>query len=544
MRKIALLIIIVLFVGISCTAKEDLTLAKVGNEKITVQEFLSEYRPVTYPDETAELEGKKKVLEQIIDRKLMVAEAKSLGYDADTSLNEGKKQVFEKALVTALYNKEVIEKSKASGVEIKNFYNAENTILHLKVIQVNSDTVGAVLVRDMQSGVPFDTLAVRYSQHPSARNGGDIGKVSLARFYFDSEIYKALSKLKPGKTTKPLKSMFGSYEIYYLVDKSQPDKIQPLADRTEAIRRQIENGKERELRNSSLKKLLAESKIEYNEKAFSLLAKPSDSLSTADYSVWVSKVNGEVVDSVASLMSMYTQFSQGISRDMVQKAAEQRTLFPVLLYAARKRNLDKKKDVKNAVQQYVDSQIIGKLYTELIRDKVTVSDEEIDAYYNEHIKDFYVPERRNLSIIRTSSYGDIQQAYNQLRSGLSFEDVAKKFSDHQQSVDRGGSIGFRTIKDESFKPFVEQGFKLVKGQYSRPFEVYNGFGIVKIVDIQESFVREFEQEKYRIERIIRSEREGVLRESLLKKLRAKYPVDIDEKLLTEIGKVEENNLTK
>lgn len=538
MKKTAFLILLILAALVACGKEDERVLARVGEETIRVKDFLAVYVPKLYPTEEAELEAKQRILDKMVDDKLMISEARSRGFAEDSSIKAVIEDVKKEAMINALYTREVVDKSKASRMEIKKFYDADQELLELRVIHTDSDTLASMVLSDLAKGVPFDTLAARYSSDPSSRNGGNIGTIPLSNF-FARDPFDQLAKLKDGQATKPIKSQIGGYDIFYLVKRTKKENPEPLTKEQEPlIKQRVEMLKQSKLSQESLERLLKESNIEYNSTGLALLSKPQDSLTDKELNIWTIKVDGKVIDSIGSMLGLYSQFPEGVPQEYIQRIAERRAQFPALIHAAERRHLDKEKSVSEAVSGFVDSKMIERLYKEEVTNKVSVTEEETKAYYDSHPDEFQVPERRNISIIRTSSYSDIQQAYAFLSQGKTFDEVAAKYSDHQ-SASRGGAIGFRAANDVSFRPFTEQAFKIPKGQYSRPFEVYNGFGIVKVLDIQPSSVRKYEEEKQRLERKLRGEKESERKTEFLNELRGKITVTQDKKLLMSIGKIKE-----
>lgn len=538
MNKITLPILFILAALVACGKEDDRVLARVGDETIKVKDFLTVYTPKVYPTEAAELEAKQRILDRMIDDKLMVSEARSRGYAEDSVIKASLADVKKEAMISALYMREVVDKSKASRTDIKRFYDADKELLELRLIHTESDTIANMVLRDLASGVPIDTLVAKYSSDPTSRSGGKIGTIPLSNF-FGFDAFDQLEKLKDGQATKPVKSDMGGFDIFYLVKRIKKENQPELTKEMEAaLKQRIESIKQSRMSQESLKRLLAESKIDYNGAGLALLSKPKDSLTQEELSTWIIKIDGKVVDTVGSMLSIYFQFPEGVPQERLQLIAERKAQYPALVKAAERRHLDKDKTVSEAIARYVDAKISERLYKEEVTNKVDVTDDEIKSYYEMHPNEFFVPERRNLAIIRSSSYSDIEQAYAFLKQGKSFEEIAKRFSDHQ-SASRGGVVGFKTLEDVSFKQFVEQAFKLPKGSYSRPFEVYNGFGIVKVIDIQDAYTRKLEDEKLRLERKLRSEKEMQRKEEFLKALRTKIPINKDEKLLSKIAKVKE-----
>jgi len=538
MRRMTFPILLILACVLACGTQEERILVRVGDETINVKDFLAAYRPRSYPSEEAELEAKKQVLDKLIEDKLLVAEARSRGYEEDPTVKEGLQDAVDRVLINTLYMKEVVEKAKASRLDAKRFYEADKILLTLSIIHIDSDTLGYLILQEFSTGVPFDTLAVRYSTHPSARNGGKVGTIPLSTF-FEDPAFRELSRLKEGRSTLPLENESGGYDIYYLAERSEKEDQPPFKEMEASIIKQIERMRQGKLSYESLERLFEEANIEYNNIGLALLSKPKEALSEAELATWTIKVGGEVTDSVGSMLAVYSRFPEGVPPYQLQDFAKNVAQRPALVSVALKRKLDRDPAVKETIDAYIASQMRNRIYAEEVLEKIEIGAEKVRAYYDEHPDEFFVPERRKLSIIKTSSYSDVQQAFSLLRQGQPFEEVARRFSDHQQSAKRGGSIGFRKAGDVSFKTFVEHGFRLAKGNYSRSFEVPGGFGIVKVDDVQPAYTKEFDSEKRRIERRLRGEEEKEVKAAFIEELRKKIKVTIDEGLLLRVGKVEE-----
>ncbi|MBD3285868.1 hypothetical protein GF359_05275 [candidate division WOR-3 bacterium] len=541
MRKITFTSLFLLLAVLGCTPEEEKVVATVGSEEIQVKDFLTVYRPKAYESEEAEMEAKLKALDNIINEKLLVAEARSRGWGKDTSdetISKDFQQVKRRAMEAALYKKLVLDKSKPSSAEIKRYYNAEKELLELRLIHVEKEDMANMVSERFDSGVPFDTLFNKFSTKERIPPGGNIGSIPLAQFYQDEESFNQLSSLEEGQITEPIENKRGGFDIYLLVSMSQKEDVPPLAEREEEIKNWLQRIKGAQLSTEVLDELFEEAKVEYNQAGLELLTKPRNQLTPADLSTWTIKMKGNVTDSIGSMLDLYPNDTTPIQAAYLEDAAKYQAQTKVLKNAALKRNLDRDKTVKEAIENYIDAQIRNRLYEEEIRSKVKVSDEEIKAYYDEHPEEFNFPERRTLAIIRTPSYSNIQQAHALLQSGKPFKEVAREFSDHT-SKDRGGIIGSKRADDREYKPFVEQAFKLSKGQFSRPFEVANGFGIVKVISIQEPFTREFDDEKGRIERKLRRNKEMALKTEYLAELREKISIEINEELLAKIAKLAE-----
>jgi peptidyl-prolyl cis-trans isomerase SurA len=74
----------------------------------------------------------------------------------------------------------------------------------------------------------------------------------------------------------------------------------------------------------------------------------------------------------------------------------------------------------------------------------------------------------------------IKDAYTALERGVSFEDVAKKYSDDTYTKENGGKLGFYTALQISFYDLENAAFSTPVGQYSQPIKTSIGYHIIKV----------------------------------------------------------------
>jgi len=75
------------------------------------------------------------------------------------------------------------------------------------------------LIQQIRAGAQFPAVAQQFSQSPSAATGGDIGWVTPNQF--GPPLDEAISKMKPGEMSYPIRTTAGYY-ILYLLDRRTP----------------------------------------------------------------------------------------------------------------------------------------------------------------------------------------------------------------------------------------------------------------------------------------------------------------------------------
>jgi peptidyl-prolyl cis-trans isomerase C len=169
-------------------------------------------------------------------------------------------------------------KAKVSDQEAKEYYEKHKedfvTTSQIKASHIlvkTEDEANKILAR-LKKGEKFEEIARKESiDKGSAKNGGDLGY--FARGQMVPEFEKAASELKPGETSKPVKSNFGFHIIKVTDKKAGPvieyDRIKDLISQKLSGERQKE----------SFDKYVAELKKTYTVEIMKdALAKPKEGM--------------------------------------------------------------------------------------------------------------------------------------------------------------------------------------------------------------------------------------------------------------------------
>lgn len=180
-------------------------------------------------------------------------------------------------------------------------------------------------------------------------------------------------------------------------------------------------------------------------------------------------------------------------------------------------------------------------------DKVNISDEEIQAYYDDHMDQYVNPAQiqveyvqlslADISAKQTVSDAEVKQAYEdkkaryttveqrkirhiliqvpitataeqqeeakkkaddiyaQLQKGAKFEDMVKQHSDDAGSVPHGGDLGYVT-RGMNNNPVIDDAiFSLKPGGYTKPIKSDFGYQIIKLDEIKPEKVKPFKEVK-------------------------------------------------
>ena len=157
-----------------------------------------------------------------------------------------------------------------------------------------------------------------------------------------------------------------------------------------------------------------------------------------------------------------------------------------------------------------------------LQSEAQVSQQDLQAYYDQHRDDFRMPEQVNVRqiLIKTplpGADGKVDQkgvddaskkasdVLKQLKAGAKFEDLAKKYSEDPSSKD-GGSVGW--IKRGGFPvPEVDKAaFSLAKGGTSDVINAGYAFVILRVEDKQDAHLKTLAEVKDQIEPILKQQK--------------------------------------
>jgi peptidyl-prolyl cis-trans isomerase SurA len=211
---------------------------------------------------------------------------------------------------------------------------------------------------------------------------------------------------------------------------------------------------------------------------------------------------------------------------------------------------DLKEDIRTRV---VTEQVIG----QEVGSHIHITNEEVQAFYNEHQKDLAGDEEVSLSEIlvntqvtkpepsgKTDEQAKTQpdkplpedpalvaqaetkakQILQALRAGEKFEDLAKKFSDGS-TASQGGPLG--TFKrGELAKDFEDKTFPLKSGEFTDLIRTKQGFLILKVNNHRSPGIPPVKEVEERIKGAIYSQKLEPAAREYLTKLREKFYIDV------------------
>jgi peptidyl-prolyl cis-trans isomerase SurA len=231
---IIMLMIPVLFAleGLSCKKKE--TVAEVGDEKITLDEFESQFLKTINNIDSAKsktIQEKKDFLDLLIKFRLKVKDARERGLLNAPDIQNDIKEYKQNFISTYLVDKKITEPELEKLYERKKYeIRASHILISLSQGASPQDSINAYnkakeALQKLKDGADFADVAKQYSNDQTVQqNGGDLYYFTAGMTVpeFEDEVYK----LKVGEYTKePVRTMFGLHIIKVTDKKKRVESV-------------------------------------------------------------------------------------------------------------------------------------------------------------------------------------------------------------------------------------------------------------------------------------------------------------------------------
>ncbi len=122
-----------------------------------------------------------------------------------------------------------------------------------------------------------------------------------------------------------------------------------------------------------------------------------------------------------------------------------------------------------------------------MQSNITVTEEDIAAYYDQNRSSYTQPERRNYSVIQFKTEVEAKAALDELKKGADFAVIAKEKSTDIISRNNGGELGW--LEPETTPDEVKAANLSEKGQLSDVIKSSVGYLIVRLNDIKPELVK-------------------------------------------------------
>jgi parvulin-like peptidyl-prolyl isomerase len=500
-------------------------LAKVNGEKVTAADLESEFVQ-RHGGHRVFLGGEveaRKFLDVVVDSRLLVQEAYRLGLDQHPDIAKAAAEFRDRKAVERLRKLEIDDKSRPTPEEVQAAWQAHTTRLYQarEVVTDTAEKAEAARARVL-AGESFEAVAREVSLAPSRTFGGRLGSVGWGAH--EPEWEAAVFALQPPALSAVFRTPKGWHvvQLESVRDEQRPpfDKARPRIEGLLAKRKTAES-----------KRALAErlwatyhARLADRERTPAALAAAHKDTPEAVVASW----DGGALTVREFFARLDMRELAAVPPGMAGAALEERMRGmvnePLSVLEARARGLDRAPEVEEATRRFREGLMQGALYDGYVLKDVTVAEDEVRAYYDEHRGELVSPEKRRVSHILLPTREEAADVKRRLDAGEAFDELVATRSKDAASVKAGGDLGWIVAKDvpAGFAPVLA----LAEGEVSDPLESRFGFHVVKIASIVPARPLEWEEAKADVRKKLEQETRREKRGLWVQRLRAESEVEV------------------
>lgn len=448
--------------------------ARMGDQEITRDELESALNKL--PERRRE-EFRERVLNNLLETKVFAQEARKAGLEKNRQVREDIKKMTDETLARFFVKKHVDKQAEPSEEELKKYYQEnkdkfvipQSVLIQHLVTQSMQRAQG--LLRALNQGASFEDLARQKSICRCWKQGGKHEWLMKGRM--EPELEKAAFSLKAGKLSGIIKTG-KKYQIIKVLDTRDQKEI-PFEEAKNSIR----SGLFRQKKNKLVQDFYQKAKVTFYPPGEHLLA-----------TIGEENISEEILTPIMSKVSENEK--AGLREKWAHYLVETR----VFSREAGKADLERDPEVAAEIQRKTDHILASAFQKSSIIDKVKISDQDVDSFYQSHLEEFTIPLKLRVKSIVVKTQAEAETVLKELKEGASFGALALKKSIHP-SASKAGEIGWFG-KGEKDPDLEKAALALKTGEISGVIKTKAGYEIIQLVDKKGGDVRPFDMVKQAI----------------------------------------------
>ncbi len=566
MRKsLSFLFLLLAFLLFSdCAEKKEQIVALVGNEKITVEDLNikmgGSYR-TTPSSRDEERTLRKNVLDQIIDEKLLAQAATEMGRDKDESFINTVKEQEERFLLQTLYKVKVVDKSEPTEKELKEFYKKQSEQIHPRHILVKSKDKAEEIYQQLKAGADFEEIAKQESEDAATKSkGGDLDFITWGKAV--GPFQDAAFSLKPQEISKPVRTSFGWHIIK--LEERRTVELPPYEEIKENLRNALRNFKQQDISYNLIEGMRRKSGFKVNSSTLDLLVskaeKREDTLQitqTQGAEFDPTKFTPEEKELILATFKggefklwqflenyqMIPAFRKpSLDKQLLEDLVYQMCLKDILIKMAKDEKVDKSETYLMALNDFKDMTLANWYRNDVLWKDITVTEEEINAYYEKN-KDLYLePATTKVKEIMVKSEEEARDVLKKVKGGADWDSLAK-ISLRTHAKNRGGELGY--VNEKLYPEIFDYAWNKMKiGEIAGPIHIKQsrygeGYSVIKLLDKKYSYQKKLTEVRSDVEKRVIGEKKQEALNNLISEQKGKKEVKIFEDVLETTLEVKE-----
>lgn len=489
------------------------TLASYGTHIITAGDFLERFELMPWPmkDNKARIElTKQEFLESLVAEKMLSLEAQRMGVGNDTASLEMQSTLQRIFTRDEVYKRDVREKVRVSTDEIREGLKRFASEMKIVVYGLVSKKEGDLLLKKLAISKNKEKTFEAYRDSLYT----PLDTVTVTFGALEKPVEDVVYKLKVGELSKPINTPSTGWRMLKIIDKYPCPKYGQLSgpDQITEVKKLVSQRREDSLATRVFAGVLGPQRAEadpvvFKELADSVLATLArDSAGHNAKDLFIMSADqierleerfgsrcgvtfvmlpsgnmtlGEVINGLKYNQVVFPSLKPQIVQAILSNNIKTVIQNELIARDGVKRNYQQSENVRHDLSVWMDNRR-ARLLMKSVGDTVTVSDDEIMAYYHAHAEQFGATIEVNVKEILVDSVSMALDLRKRLDAGEDFAMLAKKYSKRQPWAKQGGVSGFFNTK-----LYPELGLyatSAVIGKLVGPLKIAEGLTIFSVID--------------------------------------------------------------
>ena len=506
----------------------DLVLARVNEEPITV-ERLNESFTSTHQGHGVLLAGRgavREFLQSVIDRLLLIQEARRIGAEEDPEIQGRRAALRAKRAAEGFYGDQVTKKVQVTDAEITAAYARLGEGFTARHILVNTREQAQRALERVRGGEEFGEVAREVSRGATASRGGELGIVRWGGL--DPKLENALWALQKAEISEPVETEEG-WSLIFVAERTpvDPPKLEAVRARIKTV---LAQRQARERSVALLKRLMRESDSTVDaEPVVAALTAPKGQAPPA--TAVVARAADSPVTLEAALKLVNAEAAKTLPPDRLRRQVRwllEAEVFRILLEKeGLARGYGDRPEVVRALDKVTDEAALEYLLGKVVLAKVEIGAGDAEAYYRSHAKEFTEPEALKLSAILVETEDDAKLIMSALAGGKDFRALARTASKDPMLVASSGEVAGLVTRGKLDPAVEEVAFSLKEGALGSA-QGKAGYFVVRLDQRRPERLRPFDEVKEQARQAALRQRSTEAVKEWVGKLRTLSSIDIDD----------------
>ncbi len=165
--------------------------------------------------------------------------------------------------------------------------------------------------------------------------------------------------------------------------------------------------------------------------------------------------------------------------------------------------------------------LANKVRQDVTKDVGSVSNDDIEQYYNANEQQFSQPERRDLRVVVTKDEGKANEALQRIKGGEDFKRVVKQYSTDPATKQQDGQL--LGVAQGQQDPALEDAvFKTPQGQPTGPVKTRQGYYVFEVTKITRATKQSIDQAREGIRQLLISQKQQQALDAFTRDFRDKW----------------------